>query len=408
MQSRTRTLAPHLQALVHAAEQRHQFALELRETAINNEPNEPFVINGETYRRVVPTNSYYKSQNNYVLKDGETKRLDTEWFVTNTFMTWTFVEVLRHTGIRVEEMIELTHLSIRQYRKPDGTVLPLLQIAPSKNDQERILPCSPELTAALARLIKFVSIDGRVPLCCRRDDHERTMSAPLPYLFQLREAGRSRVINYGTVRGWLLELANAVELKDTDGTPLHFTPHDFRRMFITDIVNAGFPIHLAAKLVGHNSIEVTRSYTAVYQQDVFQAYERFIQHRREGRPSAEYRDPTAEEWDEFIEHFGRRKVALGNCHRPYGSDCVHEHACIRCDFLQVEPSQGERLQQVRENLQAQVDEAKRNKWLGDVDQLQLTIRHADQKAEMLRRQLDDSPTIELVHPTTDLPASMPT
>lgn len=407
MQSRTRTLAPHLEALVQAAERRHRFALELRDTAVSTEPNEPFTVNGEVYRRVVPKNSFYKSQNNYVLKEGETKRLDTEGFVTKTFMTWTFIEVLRHTGVRVEEMIELTHLSIRQYRKPDGTILPLLQIAPSKTDEERILPCSPELTAALARLIKFVSIDGRVPLCCRRDEHERTMSAPLPYLCQLREAGRSRVASYGTVRAWLAELANSIDLKDTDGSPLHFTPHDFRRMFITDIVNAGFPIHLAAKLVGHNSIEVTRSYTAVYQKDVFDAYNRFIEHRRASRPSAEYRQPTQAEWDEFVEHFGRRKVALGDCHRPYGSDCVHEHACIRCDFLQVEPSQGHRLDEVRQNLQAQVDEAAKNQWLGDVDQLRITIQHAEQKAEMLRRRIDEDPEIALVHPVTELPARLP-
>jgi integrase len=53
----------------------------------------------------------------------------------------------------------------------------------------------------------------------------------------------------------LAELANSIALKDADGTPLHVTPHDFRRMFITDIVNAGFAIHFAAKLVGHNSFE---------------------------------------------------------------------------------------------------------------------------------------------------------
>ena len=92
-------------------------------------------------------------------------------------MTWTIIEILRHTGIRIEEMLELTHLSIKQYRKPDGAVIPLLQIAPSKTDQERIFPCSPELTAALASLVSFVSIDGLVPLCCRVDRHERVVSA---------------------------------------------------------------------------------------------------------------------------------------------------------------------------------------------------------------------------------------
>lgn len=87
------------------------------------------------------------------------------------------------------------------------------------------------------------------------------------------------------------ELANGLGLCEADGAALHYTPHDFRRIFITDIVNVGFPIHLAAKIVGHNNIEVTRACTAVYQKDVFDAYERFIENRRLARPSAEYHEP---------------------------------------------------------------------------------------------------------------------
>jgi hypothetical protein len=35
---------------------------------------------------------------------------------------WEFaaVEILRHAGIRIEELLELTHLSIRQYQRPNG------------------------------------------------------------------------------------------------------------------------------------------------------------------------------------------------------------------------------------------------------------------------------------------------
>ncbi len=31
-------------------------------------------------------------------------------------------------------------------------------------------------------------------------------------------------------------------------------------------------------------------------------------------------------WQEFLGHFERRKLALGQCGRAYGSSCVHEHA----------------------------------------------------------------------------------
>jgi len=101
-------------------------------------------------------------------------------------------------------------------------------------------------------------------------------------------------------------------------------------------------------------------------EDVFDAYERFINNRRLARPSAEYHERTQTEWDEFIQHFGQRKIALGSCHRPYGSDCAHEHACIRCDFCQIDPSQSGRLDEIRDNLRLQAEEAQRNRWLGDV------------------------------------------
>ena len=179
------------------------------------------------------------------------------------------------------------------------------------------------------------------------------------------------------------ELANGLGLCEADGAALHYTPHDFRRIFITDIVNVGFPIHLAAKIVGHNNIEVTRACTAVYQKDVFDAYERFIEQPATRSPVRRVPRTTQTEWDEFIEHFGQRKIALGNCHRPYGSDCAYEHACIRCDFCQIDPSQSGRLDEIRDNLRLQAEEAQRNRWLGDVAQLRLTIQHADRKAEKL-------------------------
>lgn len=396
MQARTRTLAPHLPALVAHARTRYEDALALQELVRATPIGEPFTFNGDRYIRHPTMRG--ASSTSYVTREGQAKRIDTDSRVISTCITWCAVEVFRHTGVRVEELLELTHLSIRQYRKPDGSILPLLQIAPSKTDEERVVPCSPELTAALARLVSFVSIDGVVPLCIRRDPHERTHSAPLPHLFQLREAGRSRVVSFGTIRNWLIELANDLGLRDVDGETIVILPHDFRRMFITDIVNSGFPIHLAAKLVGHKSLDITSSYTAVYQRDVFDAYEAFITRRRETRPSQEYREPTQTEWAEFVEHFGQRKIALGNCHRPYGTACVHEHACIRCDFLQVEPSQSGRLREITENLEAQVVEAERHQWLGDVEQLRLTIKHAARKSEELMRRNCPHPDLRVAVP----------
>ena len=117
-----------------------------------------------------------------------------------------------------------------------------------------------------------------------------------------------------------------------------FTPHDFRRLFTTELVSTGLPLHIAASLLGHLNLDTTRGYTAVFPEEVVAAHQHFIERRRTTRPFAELRPASSEEWAEFENHhFLLRKVALGDCHRPYGTPCVHEHACTRCRFLRVDP-----------------------------------------------------------------------
>jgi hypothetical protein len=44
------------------------------------------------------------------------------------------------------------------------------------------------------------------------------------------------------------------------------------------------------------------------------------------RRRLEYRVPTDEEWTEFLGHFEKRKVSIGNCGRAFSTPCIHEHA----------------------------------------------------------------------------------
>jgi hypothetical protein len=45
------------------------------------------------------------------------------------FNAWAVIEVLRHTGVRIEELLEITHLGLISYKLPDtGEVVPMLQV----------------------------------------------------------------------------------------------------------------------------------------------------------------------------------------------------------------------------------------------------------------------------------------
>jgi hypothetical protein len=296
------------------------------------------------------------------------------------------VEVLRHTGIRVEELLELTHHSFIAYTLPTtGEVVPMLQVAPSKLDRERLLLVSPELGEVLTAVIHRVRA-GRaaMPLVSAYDWLERTWSAPLPSLFQRRHGPEHRVIPPNYVRTCLGQALAGSGLTDASGRPLRFTPHDFRRIFVTDAIRSGLPPHIAAKICGHQLLDTTMGYAAIYPEDVISHHRAFIARRRALRPSGEYRDLAPEEWDEFLGHFELRKVALGICTRDYGTPCVHEHACVRCPLLRPDPAQLPRLEEIRANLTDRLQEAKEQGWLGEVAAIEASLAAAEQKLTAMR------------------------
>ena len=87
------------------------------------------------------------------------------------------------------------------------------------------------------------------------------------------------------------------------------------------------PPHIAQLILGHRDINTTMGYKAVYPEEAISGHRAFITRRRALRPSEEYRTPTDAEWEEFLGHFERRRLALGDCGRAYGTSCIHEHSC---------------------------------------------------------------------------------
>ena len=160
----------------------------------------------------------------------------------------------------------------------------------------------------------------------------------------------NRSLGGGFVARLLDEALAHTGLTDPAGEPLHFTAHDFRRMFITDAVLNGLPPHIAQVIAGHRDISVTMGYKAVYPDEAITAHLAFIARRRALRPTEEYRQPTDEEWQQFLGHFERRKVSVGTCGRAFRTPCIHEHACVRCALLWPDPQQRSQLQEIRDNL----------------------------------------------------------
>jgi integrase len=389
MDARTRERLPALPALVRTVEEwrRHSSALLVAAAAVA--PGEAFNVDGVTLTRAVRPHA---AETNVWAADpltGGRRCLTQE--EDHAFWAWAIIEVLRSTGLRVEELLELSHYSLVQYRLPTtGEVVPLLQIAPSKTDAERVIVVSPELAEVLSSVIRRIRGDSAaVPLVRARDSHEHVWCPAAPLLFQRRRGAEHHAISWATVSKLLDEALARTGLVDHDGAPLRLTPHDFRRMFITDAIRSGLPPHIAQIVAGHRNINVTMGYNAVYPDDAIQAHLAFLARRRALRPSEEYRVPTDEEWQQFLGHFERRKVSIGTCGRSFGSPCIHEHACVRCSMLWPDPAQRHRLIEIRDNLVARIAEARDQGWLGEIEGLQVSLAGAEEKlAQMERRTVE--------------------
>ena len=393
MHQRTRELAPLLPRLVDAAIAHRDATRERLDAARRTAPGHQFTVAGQTLRRTAPVTD--PTQGGTGRKGVIRAYADSEPDVVRNltleaergFWGWALVEVLRHTGARIDEVLEITHRSFVSYRLPStGEIVPMLQITPSKTDKERLLVIGPELAMVFAEIITHVRQGAEhIPLISRYDAAERTYSPTLPFLFQRRWGLRDHEITKNYVMRLLDELVATAKITNNDGSPAKFTPHDFRRIFATEAVASGLPVHITAKILGHESIATTQTYVAIYDQDVIDHHRAFIARRRALRPSEEYREPTDSEWDDFLGHVAQRKLELGTCGRAYGTGCQHEHACIRCPMLRPDPTQHDRLEQIIASLTERIAEAHDQGWLGEVDGLQVSLDAAQLKLVQMQR-----------------------
>ena len=373
MDQRTRERLPVLPALVAAVASERRSSAERLAACAAARPGETFTAGGQELRRAVMAKG--ETARTWAEDPADGSRRDLTLEDHRAFWAWAAIEVLRHTGIRIEELTELSHHSLVQYRLPStGELIPLLQIAPSKTDAERLLVVSPDLADVLSAVITRIRDgSGAVPLVVSYDDNEKAWNPPMPLLFQRRLRSENRPIAAQAVRELLNIALDRSGLADVTGKPLRFAPHDFRRMLITDAIMHGMPPHIAQLVAGHRDINTTMGYKAVYPEEAITGHRAFIARRRALRPSTEYRTPTDAEWEEFLGHFERRRLALGDCGRAYGTSCIHEHSCIRCPMLRIDPAQRHRLQEIRDSLAVRIAEAEREGWTGEAEGLKISL-----------------------------------
>jgi len=173
MHQKVRSLAPLMPAVLRAVDAHFDHEAALLAAARQTPAGQRFTIRGQQYEHLhLPSlrgGHYRGSGRVWVVNTTTGERIDQTLAEDRAFWTWAAINTFYYSGVRLEELVEITQTALFTYRIPDtGEVVPLLQIAPSKSDAERVLLVPPELAHVLAR-VRQRARDGRptVPLVRR-------------------------------------------------------------------------------------------------------------------------------------------------------------------------------------------------------------------------------------------------
>jgi hypothetical protein len=118
MDQRTRERLPVLPTLIRVANDMRHAALQRLTAAGQTQPGQTFTATDLTLRR----SSMYRPANAKVWAEDPATgvRRDLTLEESDAFWAWAAMETLSRTGIRIEELLELTHQAISSYRLPHG------------------------------------------------------------------------------------------------------------------------------------------------------------------------------------------------------------------------------------------------------------------------------------------------
>jgi integrase len=256
------------------------------------------------------------------------------------FWDWALLELLITSGLRVEEACELTTLDVPRRRLPDGRLYYLLHVKPSKFGRARVVPIGDQLGRVLAEIIRHVRgfyRSAEVPPCDRRDEHEKRPLPRAPYLLQgMRHPS---TVNTNTIRGRLRWLSEQAGARHADGSPLVLTPHDCRRVFASEHLNAHTPVHVIQALLGHATVNTVMIYAKLYPTELVDEYRKAMRglYGDVYGPDAA-NTPTAEEWAAFTASCSLRDMGTHICALPTGEHCPRGLVCLGCSHAQPKKS----------------------------------------------------------------------
>jgi integrase len=307
------------------------------------------------------------------------------------------IEILRETGIRISELIELKRDCLQQ----DNQGIYWIKVYQSKMKKEINLCITKELATLIHRQQEYIKINLPTNfqyLFCTTKCHSY-----FDYFGTSEEKHhRKRELNFfepvtkklnaSTLRGYMKKLVEEKQIKDASGQQFKLSKlHQFRHTHGTDLINNGVPQHIVQKRLGHASPEMTAVYAHIHDKTMKQEMEKFWDGRvvnNKGEiivPENPDLDTADMQW--IKRNMKAQALPDGFCGLPVTKSCpVQGSPCLTCSHLRTTIEFLDIHKKHLEETEKLIENARQNGWdrqietnLSIVENLKKIIRGLEQK-----------------------------
>jgi site-specific recombinase XerD len=286
-------------------------------------------------------------------------------------ITRTGLVIIRATGIRVGELVDLELDCVVDYRANGSW----LRVPLGKLATERTVPLEAVTITALDEWIALRGTQRAIP-------HPRH-GRPTDFLF-VEHGQRPPTARF---RRDLAKAIRSAGLFEPGGDPIRITPHQLRHTFATGLANAGMSLQALMALLGHSSPEMTLRYAKLASPTVKAAYDQAIGKLARRIPlsaGGRVQVPDREAW--LHSEMLKTRVAHGYCSRDLVADaCPYANVCETCpnyvtaaEFLPAIDDQLEDIRSLR-------DDAEERGWKSEVARHDRVIESLEGHSNRLRK-----------------------
>ncbi len=233
------------------------------------------------------------------------------------------ITVLRHTGLRIGELLDLELNHLVDYRS-GGT---WLRVPVGKLHNERSVPVDDVALAALEEWLAHRT--GQRAQVHPRDGH----LADFMFIERGRRLGETRI------RQGLSNATARAGLTGPDGQPLRVVAHQLRHTWATELANAGMSMQALMTLLGHRSAEMTTRYARLASPTLKAAYDQAVGRIARRIPLAPAGRPAVPDHVEWLaSEMLKTRVAHGYCSRELAAEaCAYANICETCPNFVTTP-----------------------------------------------------------------------